>query len=66
MMQRNKSRQFASAVQRRDRADRAATAAGPTPAASKAFSKHFQIQPFFLQGFPKNALVISWDFKGLQ
>jgi hypothetical protein len=29
-------------------------------------SKLFQIQAVFLQAFPKKALVVLWDFKGLQ
>jgi hypothetical protein len=30
------------------------------------FSKLFQIQALFLQVFPKKALAVLWDFKGLQ
>jgi hypothetical protein len=34
--------------------------------ALQAFSKHFQISACFLQTFPKKALAVFWDFKGLQ
>jgi len=32
----------------------------------KLFAKHFQIQRFFLQRFPKISLAVLRDFKGLQ
>jgi hypothetical protein len=35
-------------------------------AASKPFSKLFQISGCFRQAFPKKALAVLWDFKGLQ
>ena len=38
--------------------------AGPEPL--QAFSKHFQISACFRQAFPKKALAVLWDFKGLQ
>jgi hypothetical protein len=34
--------------------------------ASKLFSKLFQISAVLLQAFPKKALAVLWDFKGLQ
>jgi hypothetical protein len=39
---------------------------GGIKAASKPFSKLFQISGCFRQAFPKNALAVLWDFKGLQ
>src|SRR5271155_5508871 len=39
---------------------------GGIKAASKPFSKLFQISGCFRQAFPKKALAVLWDFKGLQ
>jgi hypothetical protein len=39
---------------------------GGIKAASKPFSKLFQISACFRQAFPKKALVVLCDFKGLQ
>ena len=39
---------------------------GEIMAGSKLFSKLFQISRVFLQAFPKKALVVLWNFKGLQ
>ena len=39
---------------------------GEIMAGSKLFSKLFQISHVFLQAFPKKALVVLWNFNGLQ
>jgi hypothetical protein len=61
-----RSRCRSSARSRTRARHEAANAARGRAAASKLFSKPFQIWAVFLQAFPKKALAVLWDFKGLQ